>query len=207
MRVNWKKFAGLFAMFMVVLALSGCAASWIGAIQALMPAISAAISAIFALIGALEGKTIPASVQAFVAKLEADVSTELSNVSNILATINANPTSTVLQQIEAVFNTIITNISSILGGLNVTDSSTIAKITNLVGLAVAAVEAVLALLPLAAKAESLSEAEQVHADKAVATSITNTHKVLQSTYHVVVTTPSENVDVNLALAALPQTLP
>jgi hypothetical protein len=205
--VNWKRFAALFVLFNFVFLLSGCSASWVGAIQALMPAISAAVSALFAFIGALTGKTIPPSVTAFVQKVEADVSTELTNVSNILSTITANASQTVLQQIEAVFNSIVSNLNSILAGLNVTDTSTIGKITNLVGLAIAAIEAVLTLLPLAMKAESLSEAEQVHADKAATTSIKNTHKVLQSTYHIVVTTPTENVDVNTALAALPQTLP
>jgi hypothetical protein len=207
MKLNWKKFAGLFVLLNLVLFLGGCTASWIGAIQGLMPAIQAAITALFSFIGALEGKTIPASVTAFVQKLEQDVSTELTNVSSILATITANASQSVLSQIEAVFNTIITNLNSILSGLNVTDSSTIAKITDLVGLAVAAVEAVLTLIPLAMKASTLSEEEQVHADKAATNSIKNTHKVLQQTYHTVVTTPTENVDVNTALAALPQTLP
>jgi hypothetical protein len=206
MKVNWKRFVTLFALLMAVQFISGCG-NWVGAIQALMPAISAAISAIFAFIGALQGKTIPASVQAFVTKLEADISTELTNVGQILSTISTNASQTVLQQIEAVFQSIIANLNSILSGLNVSDSSTIAKITNFVGLAVAAVEAVLALIPLAMKAQSLSAPEKLQADKAATGSLKNTHKVLQSTYHEVVTTPTENVDVNTALAALPQTLP
>jgi hypothetical protein len=206
MKVNWKRFFTLFVLFNVVLLLCGCG-NWIGAIQALMPAISAAISAIFSLIGALEGKTIPASVQAFVQKIEADVSTELTNLSTILASISANASQTVLQQIEAAFNVVVTNLTSILSGLNITDSSTIAKISNLVSLAIAAVEAVLVLIPLAMKANTLTLAELAHADKAATNNIKNTHKVLQQTYHTVVTTPTQNADVNLALASLPQQLP
>ena len=207
MKLNWKKFALTFLLFNAVLFISGCSASWIGAIQALMPAIQAAIAAAFSFIAALEGKTIPASVTAAIAKIEADVTLSLQNAQTLLASITATPGATVLQQIEAIFQAVITNLNSILAGLSVTDQSTIAKVTQLIGLGVAAVEAVLALIPLAMKATTLSDVEQLHADKATTTSIKNTHKVLQSTYHTVVTTPTDSVDVNTALAALPQTLP
>jgi hypothetical protein len=206
MKVNWKRFVGLFVLFNAVLALSGCG-NWIGAIQALMPAISAAISAIFAFIGALEGKTVPTSVTDFVKKLEADVSLELQNVSNILSTIATNAGQTVLQQIEEAFQAIVSNLNSILAGLNVTDSSTIAKITNFVALAVSAVEAVLALIPLAMKASSLSDAEKLQADKAATVSLKSVHKVLQQDYHTTVTTLTGQAEVDLALAGLPQQLP
>jgi hypothetical protein len=207
MKLNWKKFLAVFVLCNVVFLISGCSVSWIGAIQALMPAISAAISAAFAFISALEGKTIPASVTAAIAKIEADVTASLQNAQTILASITSNPSATVLQQVEAVFQAIVSNMNSILSGLSITDQSTIGKITSLVGLAVAAVEAVLGLIPLAMKASALSVAEQVHADKAATVSIKNTHHVLQSTYHQVVSTPTESVDVNAALASLPQTLP
>lgn len=206
MKFNLKKFVLLFLLLNSVMYISGCG-NWVSAIQALMPAINAAISAIFSLIAALEGKTVPSSVTAFVQKIEADVSTELQNVATILSTISANATQTVLAQVEAVFQSIVSNLNSILSGLNVTDSSTIAKITNLVGLAVAAVEAVLALIPLAMKAELLSDAEKLHADKAATSIIKNIHRVLQTNYHTTVSTPTGEAVVDVALAALPQTLP
>jgi hypothetical protein len=206
LKLNWKKFALVFLLCNAVLFISGCG-SWVTAIQALMPAINVAVTAIFSLIAALEGKTVPASVTAFWQKLQADISTELTNVQAILSTISANASSTVLQQIEAVFQAITSNLNSILAGLNVTDNSTVTKITNLVEIAVAAVEAVLALIPLAMHASVLDDAQKLHADKAATSSINNTHKLLQSEYHSIVTTPTANGDVNLALAALPQTLP
>jgi hypothetical protein len=206
MKVNWKRFTGLFLLLLAVQFIAGCG-TWVTAIQALMPAISAAISAIFAFIGALEGKTIPASVTAFVQKLEADITTELGNVSTILSTIASNASQTVLAQVEAVFQTIVSNLNSILSGLNVSDSSTIAKITDLVGLAVAAVEAVLTLIPLAMHADALSDAEKLHADKAATANLKQAHKDLQNGYHVTVTTMTANPDVNAALTALPTTLP
>jgi hypothetical protein len=206
MKINWKRFFTVFALLNICFVLCGCG-TWVAAIQALMPAINVAVTAIFSLIAALQGKTVPASVTAFWQKLQADISTQLSNVASILSTISANANATVLQQIEAVFQAITSNLNSILTGLNVTDNSTVTKITNLVEIAVAAVEAVLGLIPLAMKANTLSDAEKLHADKAATSSIKNTHKVLQTEYHSVVTTETTNADVNLALAALPQVLP
>ena len=208
MKINWKRFVVFFLLFNVVLFLCGCG-NWVGAIQALMPAIQLAISALFSFIAALTGKTIPASVTAFVQKIEADVSTELQNVASILATISANASATILQQIETVFQSIVSNLNSILAGLNITDASTIGKITNLVGLAIASVEAVLTLIPLAmhATAASLSKKELLAADKAATANIKAAHKAIQNAYHVTVTTPTANVDVNTALETLPQTLP
>jgi hypothetical protein len=207
MKLNWKRFGTTFLLLNLLFLLNGCSANWVGAIQGLMPAISAAISALFSFISALEGKTIPASVQETVQKIEAAITASLQNVQTILATIKQNASASVLAQIEGAFQAIVTNLNSILSGLNVTDPSTVGKVTNLVELAVAAVEAVLALLPLASKSGALNDIELEHADKAATVSIKNTHKVLQHTYHNVVSTDTESAEVNEALAALPQQLP
>jgi hypothetical protein len=173
-----------------------------------MPAISAAISAIFSFILALEGKTIPPTSSDFVKKIQAEITAGLAAVSQILSTIAQNAGQPVLQQIEAAFQSIVTNLNSLLAGLNVTDNPTITKIEKFIEIAVAAIEAVLVLIPLAAvKVKGLSIVQEQRADKAATLSIKNAHKVLQADYHEAVTTQTQSVDVNEALAALPQTLP
>jgi hypothetical protein len=208
MRVNWRKFFGLFVLFNVVLLCSGCTATWIGVVQAMLPAVSAAVSAILAFAMSLEGKTVPASVTATIQKIVDDVQVELQNLSLLVASAQSGG-ATVLSQISAVLNSVLTNLGSILSGLSISDSATLQKITEIVGLAVAAVQAVLGIIPLAQKkmAESPSEAHLASFDKAVSSSIKNTHKAMQQAYHIVVTTPTDNTVVNEALAALPQQLP
>jgi hypothetical protein len=208
MRINWKRFATVFFLFNVIFLFSGCSASWIGAVQALMPAISAAISAVFAFISALTGKTIPASVTAAIQKVQADISATLTNVQTLLAEVAQNASQTVLSQIESAFQSVVSNLSSILSGLSITDPATQSKLQSLISLAVAAVEAVLAIIPLASKA--VGEKDEAHllaADKAVTSSIKNTHKVLKADYHTTVTTLTGEADVDVALAGLEQTLP
>jgi hypothetical protein len=209
MRINVRKFFITFGLLQVAMFLAGCSAAWLGAVSGLLPALEAAVSAVISLVMALEGKTVPASVSAAIQKIGADVQAEIANVQQLIAAFKANASTGLLSQIQAVFQGIVSNLGNILAAANVTDSSTIAKVTSLVGLAVAAAQAIIALIPLAIhKMSSGASSHELEAyDKVAAVSVNNTHKGLQEAYHVVVTEPTENADVNTALAALPQTLP
>jgi phage tail sheath protein FI len=208
LKLNVRKFWMLFVLFNLVFLLSGCTASWIGAIEALLPAVSAAVSAILSFVLSLEGKTVPASVTAAIQKIVGDVQTQLQNLSSLIATAQTGG-ATVISQIGAVLNGVLSNLGSILSGLSISDSSTIQKITELVGLAVSAVQAILAIVPLAsAKLQAgmtTSEAEAF--DKATATNVKHIHKGLQEGYKVVRTTETVNAEVNTALLAMPESLP
>jgi hypothetical protein len=83
------------------------------------------------------------------------------------------------------------------------------KIAELVALGIAAVQAILAIIPVAQTklAEKPSDAHLAAFDKATANSLKNTHKAMQSAYKAILSDATENVDVNKALEALPQTLP
>jgi hypothetical protein len=206
MTVNWKRFATLFALLNIALFLTGC--GWVSAVQALMPGIKIAITALFSLIASLTGKTIPPNVTAFVQKIEDDVAAALVTVGDILSTISSNVGQSVLTQLQAVFEAITTNLNSLLTGLGVSDTSTIARITEIIAAIVTAIEAVLALLPLAAVAKTLTPEEAVHADKAATNSLKNAHKVFQQRYVVAITPDTGNPDVDAALASItPRTLP
>jgi hypothetical protein len=91
----------------------------------------------------------------------------------------------------------------------VTDPETQSTAAKLVNLAVAAIEAVLVLIPLLSSklTEHASANDLVKADKAATSQIKNTHKVLQASYHAVVSTATGNIAVDESLAALPQQLP
>jgi hypothetical protein len=208
MKVNWRKFASFFALFFVVLMLSGCSASWLGAVSSLLPALEAAVSAIVSFALALEGKTVPAGVAAAIKKIGDDVAVEIQNVQALVAQFKAQASAGLLTQIQTLLQGVVTNLSSILSGLSISDASTIGKITNLVGLAVAAAQAIIALIPVAvAKMQSgASHAELQEEDEVASTALHLTTGNLKSAYHTIVTTPTENADVNAALASLPQSI-
>lgn len=211
MKLNWKRFIGLFLLFNLVLMCTGCTAAWIGAIQALLPALSAAVSAILSFVMALEGKTVPASVSNAIQKVVADIQTELKNVSTLVADVQVGGAA-VISKIQAGMQSVLSNLGSILSGLSISDDSTIRKVTELVGLAVAAVQSILAIIPLALKVAEAPKGQISNAllesyDHTTANNLKNTHKAMQTTYTAIVTTPTESMDVNTALEALPQQLP
>jgi len=209
MKVNWRRFAGLFVLFTLVLLCTGCTASWIGIAQSLIPAIASALSGLISFILSLEGKTVPASVSAAIQKIVTDIQTELGNVQTLINNVTAGGT-TVLGQIDAALNSIMANLKSILAGLSISDSSTLQKITEWVGLAITAVEAILAIVPLAQKelAVEHSQKELAAFDHKLSASLKNTHKTMQSQYQEIVSTMTGEADVDAALAAVvPQALP
>jgi hypothetical protein len=188
--------------------LVGCSAAWLGAVSALLPALEAAVSAAISFIVALEGKTVPPSVSAAIQKIGTDIATQITNVQALIASYQNAASTGLLSQIQAVFQGILTNLSSILSGFNVTDASTIAKLTQLVGLAVAAVQAILGLIPLvqARLAAGATKAELEADDKFAAGQVKSFEKGLKEGYVSIVTTHTPNTDVNVALDTLPRSL-
>lgn len=208
MKLNVRRFFSLLALFLGVLWMSGCTAAWLGAVSALLPALEAAVSAAVAFVLALEGKTVPPSVAAAIKKIGSDVAAEIANVQQLIAQFKASASTGLLSQIQAVLNAVVQNLANILSAANVTDGSTVAKITQLVGLAVAAAQAILALIPVAiAKMNSgASHAELQAEDKVATQAIEVSTKNLKDAYTVIVTSHTDNPDVNAALDSLPRTI-
>lgn len=208
MKLNVRKFITLFLFLETCILLTGCSAAWLGAVSAMLPALETAVVACISFVAALEGKTVSADVAAKIKQIGSDIQAEIANVQQLIAQFQANADSGILAQINAVFSGITTNLGNILSAANVTDSSTIAKITSLVGLAIAAVQAITGLIPVATqKLKSASKSELAHYDKVAAVSVDNAHNGLKEAYKIVRDTPTENADVNAALATLPAQLP
>lgn len=206
--INWKRFWVTFAICYVAFLVVGCSAAWLSAVSALLPALQAAVTAAISFVIALEGKTVSAAVSQAIQKIGVDIATEITNVQTIIADAKNAADPTVIGQVQAVFQSILSNLNGILSGLSITDSATVSKLTSLIGLAVAAVTAILGLIPVvqAKLAAGLSK-EELHADDELAANHVKTFEQgLKDGYHVIVTTPTANADVNSALAGLPQSL-
>ena len=203
-------FAFLYALMLAVTFASGCSAAFLGAISALIPALEAAISAAVAFVVALEGKTVSASVSATIQAWGTKVQGLISNLQAIITAAAGQSSAGVIAQIQAAMQAILSAITSILPEFNVTDSATVSKFTELLGLAVAAVQAILGFIPLvqAKLATPGITDEQLEAEDQVAkTHINNAHKTLRETYKVIRDEQTASVDVNEALTAMPASLP
>lgn len=206
MKLNFRKFFFLLLILNIAVFAGGCTAAWLTAVSGLLPGILAAVNAVVAFVAALEGKTVPAGLAAKFQQWETNIANLVSQAQAIVAQIQQNATATVLQQFQGVMSAITSNLGSILTDLNVTDSSTVAKITGFVQLAIAAASAVLSLIPMAISKLGAPQAELRHYDAMGASAVNGAVKVMKETYHAIVTTPTENEEVNAALTTLPQSI-
>jgi hypothetical protein len=213
--VNWNRFLRYFLLFESILLLAcvlcGCTAAWLSAVDALLPALAGAVGAIAAFVKSLDGKTLSADFTAKVQQIQQDIATEITNVQTLIADFKNAATGaqgSILTQIQAVFQGILSNLSSILSGAGITDASTTSKLTQLIGLAVAAAQAVIALLPLvASKLQSGEPVAQLEADdRMAAAAVKQTTESLKEAYVIIRTEPTPNPDVNAALEALPPSI-
>jgi uncharacterized protein (DUF697 family) len=138
----------LFACLAVVSLLTGCTAAWLGAVSAMLPSIVTLVEAIVAFATGLSGKTVSVATLNFIQKVALDIKGEITNAQTLIAAYKNSPDNSTLGSLTAVFNSIVANLGSILSNANITDSATVGKLTQLVGLGVAAVQAVLGLIPL-----------------------------------------------------------
>lgn len=206
MKVNWRRFLLCFVVLESIVFVGGCTAAWLSAVSALLPALDIAVGAALSFVLALEGKTVPAAVSAAVQKVFSDVTAQVANVKTLIADYQGAASTGLLSQIQAVFQGIVSNLNNILSAFSVTDSATVTKFTQLVTLCVSAVTAILGVIPIVnAKLASGAPAQQLEAeDKEAAVHIKTAEKMYKEAYHVIVTTPTDDADVNAALAALPQ---
>lgn len=208
MRFNWKKFFLVFCTIQCILMLAGCTAAWIGALQAMIPTIEGIVSAVVAFIAALEGKTVSATFTAKVQQWGTNVSNLLSQLTALVQSAAKTVTSTVITQIQAVMAQLSSSFGSILQDTGITDAATTGKLEGFVNLGIAAINAILALIPLALSKlkANASQAELEATDADATATINQAHKLVRSTYHTIVTTETESVPVNSALGTLPKTL-
>jgi len=206
LNVNWRKFGFIYMILLIVTLAGGCSAAWLTAVNGMLPAILAAVEAAVSFVAALEGKTVPVGLTAKFQQWEQNVASLIATAQQIVTQIKSNSTATLLQQFQGVVQSLVGSLGTILADLNVTDNATVAKITGFVQLAVAAASAILALIPMAISKLGAPAAELKHYDAMGASAVTNAVKVMKETYVAIVTTPTENADVNAALKELPQSI-
>jgi len=208
MKFNWRKFAAVYFILTVAVMLGGCTAAWLTAVSGMLPGILAVVNAVVSFVAALEGKTVPAGLTAAFQKWESNIASEIANVQSLINDLKQSSSTTILGQIQAVMQGIATNLNSILSGLSITDSSTVSKITQLVGLAIAAANAIIALIPLAINRlnSGADEHELQAADKLATSAVNQSLTVMKETYVAIVTEHTTNAEVNAALDILPRTI-
>jgi hypothetical protein len=207
-RINWKRFAFVFLLLQVACFTVACSAAWLASLSSMLPILETLVTAAISFVAALSGSTVSPAITAAIKKIGDDVAAEIKNVQDLVAVYQANASTGTLSQIEAVMQSIVASLGNILAAFQVTDPTTVSKLTQLVALAIAAAQAIVALIPLvAAKLTSGEPVKQLESDdKLAAGTLNNFVKGMKSTYVQIVTEKTGNAPVDKALASLPQSL-
>ena len=194
-----------------VMFLTGCTAAWVSSVtSALLPAAKAAIMAIATFATALKGKTLSEAFVNAVNKVASDASTTIANVMSLVQEWVTDPSTTTLGKINDLLNALVTNLGGIMSGVSISDPATSGKLTLLISLAVAALQAVLGVIPVIQAATpalaTMSEEQKLSLANRTKKRLQAAHQELVEEYAAIRTETTANADVNAALAALPAQL-
>lgn len=142
---------GVAVVLMASLILAGCSTDWIGEAEQIVAALIPAASNIVALVAALQGKSVSAADLATIQNVGAQAGADLQLIESLIAAYQkaddaAKPG--ILNQIQSAIGAVEGNLQGLMPALHIKDAATQAKVTAVVGLVLAEVESLAAVVPL-----------------------------------------------------------
>jgi hypothetical protein len=150
MRKNNFACFGLSLILCFAVILSACSTEWVGAAQEIVAALIPATSNLVALVAALQGNEASAGDLQLIQSTAAQVGTDLQLVQSLIAAYQkadeaARPG--ILAQIQNAISAVQMNLHGLLQGLHLKDAATQSKVTAVIGIVLAEVQSLAALLP------------------------------------------------------------
>ena len=141
---------GLALVLCVTMMLAACSTEWIGQEEVVAALIPAATN-IVALVAALEGKSVSATDLQTIQKAGTQAGADLQLIQSLItayqtAAETAKPG--ILNQIQTAIGAVQANLQGLLPALHIQDAATQAKITAVVGIVLAEVQSLAAIVPL-----------------------------------------------------------
>ena len=142
---------GLALVLCVTMMLAACSTAWIGQAEEVVAALIPAATNIVALVAALEGKSVSAADLQTIQKAGAQAGADLQLIQSLITAYqNAAETAKpgILNQIQTAIGAVQANLQGLLPALHIQDAATQAKITAVVGIVLAEVQSLAAIVPL-----------------------------------------------------------
>lgn len=150
---------------------TACSTAWIGEAEQIVAALIPGIANLLTLVTALQGRDVPAgdlqTMQSAGSQAEADLELIKSLIAQYQKAEAAEQPG-LLNQIQGEVSTVQSNLSEVLPALHIKDAATQEKLTAVVGVLLAEVESVAAILPRTSQASPrtarmLASSEQIKA--------------------------------------------
>ena len=142
---------GLSLVLGLVVLMTACSTDWVGEAEAIVSVMIPATSNIVALVAALQGKDVSAADLQMIQSAGAQVGTDLQLIEALIAAYQkADDTARpgILEKIQSGIASVQMNLQGLLQGLHIKDAATQTKVTAVVGILLAEVQSLEALVPV-----------------------------------------------------------
>jgi hypothetical protein len=180
---------------------TACSMAWIGEAEQIAAALIPAVTNIVALVAALQGNKVSDADLLTIQNTSAEVEADLQLMESLMAAYqnaDARLQPGLLNQIQAAIDSVQSSLSGLLAGLHIKDAATQAKVSAVIGLALAEVESLAAIVPLV---NPNASAGMMAARKA-RTRAPLTANEFVSSYNATMTAKTGNAELDRAAAGL-----
>lgn len=175
--------------------LCACNASWITEAQAIIAAMVSATGVIAQLIALLTDSTVPATVAADLQVISSRITASLQVVSTLIAQYNATNASGTIAKINEALALVQQDAAAFLTALGVSNPALVSKVNVFIGLIVAEVQSIEAIIPI------LTTATPGELEKLVAQRQMN-HKAFKKAFNEAISASTGDAAVDTALREL-----
>lgn len=148
-----RKFVGAAGavVFCLATVLAGCSTEWIQEAEEIVAALIPAAGNMVALVAAVQGKGVAPNDMQMIQNAGAQATADLQLIESLITAYrkaDATARRGILSQMESAIAAVEANLKGLLPALHIQDAATQAKVTAVVGIVLAEVESLAALLPI-----------------------------------------------------------
>jgi hypothetical protein len=150
MRNNWGRIALALLLGLTMIG-SGCSTNWVQQGQEIIAVLMPAAANLVILVATVQGKEISAEDFAVVQRAGSEVGADLTLVQDLIGAYESadqKAKQRILNQIQSALQAAQENLQGLMLGLHIKDESTRVKVTAIVGILLAEVQALAAILPV-----------------------------------------------------------
>ena len=168
-----------------------CNTSWISQATSIIAVLEPAAVNIITLVAALQGHTVSAADLNTITAATNEANADFKLIGDLLAQYNSANAASTIDKINVALNDAKTHLSGILTALHISDPATIAKISAVIGVVIAEIQSLAALIPVV-KGQTTMKAAHVPYPL-------DAHQ-FKAAFNAVMTAPTPNLAVNQAAA-------
>jgi hypothetical protein len=183
--------------------LSACSTAWIAEAEQIVAALLPAAANILALVAAVQGGNISAQDLQTIQGAGTQATADLQLIQSLVAEYqkaSAQAQPGILNQIQNAINTAQSNLAAILPALHIEDAATQAKITAVIGVVLAEMQSLAAIVPLVNPEASTAMVEM--AKKQVTKRVPLSANEFVASYNATMTAKTGKADLDLATSGL-----